>query len=157
MCYIYLMRDNHDLDAILDELISANFREILSHRDFLSILFGRKARTRLGSIKQSLGQRMSIITINGLFKNDEYPTEIIKATIAHELCHFVHGFSSPLPQLSTHPHLGGVVDKELMSRGLGDLLSFQKKWLKIEWQGVVQSNFKATARRRRRVRYIRWF
>lgn len=154
------MRDDRSLIDLLDSIIAINFPEVADHRELLSINFGRRARTRLGSIKQTRGRgKQSIITINGLFREEKYPTDIIRATIAHELCHFVHGFSSPLPQLASFPHLGGIVDKELVSRGLGDLLKFQKRWLKAEWQGIVKANFKPTTRRRRRrARYsLRWF
>lgn len=140
-------------------MILGYFNDVKGHRDLVDISFGRRAKTRLGSIKQTGGlKKRSIITINGLFRDEAIPEEIINATIAHELCHFVHGFSSPLPQLASHPHQGGIVDKELKGRGLGDLLTFQKKWLKTEWPAIVKANFKPVARlRRRRVRYIRWF
>ena len=138
-------------------MITDYFANIKDHRDLVYIAFGRRARTRLGSIKQTGGlEKRSIITINGLFRDEAIPKEIINATIAHELCHFVHGFSSPLPQLVSYPHQGGIVDKEMKSRGLGNLLDFQKKWLKTEWPGIVKANFKPTARRRR-ARFIRWF
>lgn len=153
------MRLNDTLEAILSYQIAQYFPEAAPHRGQISIGFGRKARTRLGSIRQ-IGRfkKQSIITINGLFREETIPEEIITATVAHELCHFVQGFSSPLPQQSAYPHQGGLVDNELKRRGLGDLLKFQKKWLKSEWPAIVKANFKPTIRRARRARFvIKWF
>ena len=108
----------------------------------LFIKFGRKARTRLGSIKKkypkSVFARLSghfetEITINSHFKDAIIPEYVIDAVIGHELCHYVHGFSSPLPQLARHPHKGGIVNNEMSERGMGELEKKQKRWIKQHW------------------------
>lgn len=113
----------------------------------IDILFGRRARTRLGSIRKvfpkSLVKRLSgkfetQIIINGHFKNFEIPEYIIDATIAHELCHYAHGFSSPLPQLSRYPHYGGIVTKEMKKRGFAEIIQKQKVWLKKNWVNYLK-------------------
>ena len=108
----------------------------------LFIKFGRRAQTRLGSIKKkyskSIFARLSghfetEITINGHFKDMSIPEYVIDAVIGHELCHYVHGFSSPLPQLARHPHKGGIVNHEMRERGMGELEKKQKRWIKQHW------------------------
>ena len=142
------MRDNRWLEAKLNQIIRESFQDINICNN-LTIKFGRKARTRLGSIRKQyygsfLNQMMrkydSEILINGLFRNEAIPELIINSTIAHELCHYAHGFSSPLPQLSRYPHSGGIVDSELIKRGLGDDLITQKKWLKAHWVRIIKEN-----------------
>lgn len=149
------MRTNLFLIDRLNTILKTNFPD-LKRGDNIEISFGRKAKTRLGSIKRPRrNSGASLITINGLFAEDFIPVEIIDATITHELCHYVHGFSSPLPQLSRHPHRGGVINSELQKRNLGELLSFQNKWLKEKWPEIVKEHFPPIRRRRkRRIRYI---
>jgi hypothetical protein len=144
------MRNSDFLHSRLSSIAGVHFPEI--DLDLVAIHFGRRARTRLGSIRQLPGTKTSLITMNGLFADEAIPVGIVDATIAHELCHFVHGFSSHLPKLLDHPHRGGVVDKELQNRGLGGLLDYQQKWLKSTWPGIVRANFTPTHRRRRIVR-----
>lgn len=115
----------------------------------VTIVFGQKSRTRLGSIgmegwqgirkgiayksRRSVAQGTSIITITGYFKDSRVPEYVVDATIGHELVHYAHGFHSPHPQLYRYPHQGGIVDSELMRRGMGETLYLQRKWLKQEW------------------------
>jgi hypothetical protein len=61
--------------------------------------------------------KISTILINRLFQLEIVPVEVVDATIAHELTHYLHGFSSPLEQKFSTPHAGGVVTKELKKRG----------------------------------------
>jgi hypothetical protein len=70
------------------------------------------------------------ITINGRFRDEKYPTEMIDHTIAHELVHYAHGFPSPGPRLHRYPHRGGVIDKELEDRNLHHLVMFYNMWVK---------------------------
>lgn len=129
----------------------------VSRPNEIKIEFGRNARTRLGSIRKLTsssrchpefisGSRnkfgmtqhfASQIIITGYFKDERVPEFMIDAVIAHELCHYAHGFSSPLPQLFRYPHQGGAVDHELIKRGLGDILIAQRKWLKTEWKNII--------------------
>jgi len=106
------------------------------------VKFGRPTRTRLGSIK--FGRRKenlpagqagpnTIITVNGHFIDQEIPEFVIDAVLAHELTHYAHGFCSPHDQFHRYPHQGGVVRRELVDRGLKDLLALEKKWVKENW------------------------
>jgi hypothetical protein len=116
------------------------------------IAYGQRARTRLGSIRMSRDKKTSKILINRLFQNEEVPVEIVDVTIAHELTHYLHGFSSPLKQLYRTPHAGGVVDKELKKRGFGATLVMQKKWLAEQWPQFLRAHVPQQRRRRRVVR-----
>lgn len=117
------------------------------------IAYGQSARTRLGSIRMSRDKKVSKILINRLFRHPDVPVEVVQATIAHELAHYTHGFSSPIEQKFSSPHAGGVVTKELKARGFGDELTFQKKWLKQHWSIWLTTYAKQrrpAVRRRRR-------
>lgn len=143
------MRDNAWLENRLDEIWEEYFSDIEKINE-VTIKFGRSARTRLGSIRRktervanSHKNTKSEIIITGYFKDEIVPEYMIDLTIAHELCHYAHGFSSPHPQLMNHPHRGNIVDKELIKRGLGDQLLAQKKWLKDEWPTIVKLKVKS--------------
>lgn len=92
--------------------------------------FGRSSKYRFGSIRLRLSDNSTHIRINGLFRKISVPVEIIDHTLAHELVHYSHGFSSLQPRLHRYPHRGGVIDKELNSRGLEHLVSFYHTWVK---------------------------
>lgn len=144
------MRDNLWLDLKLSEIWEKHFSDI-SRLNEVYIKFGRNARTRLGSIRK-IGKSSTLITITGYFKDERAPEFMIDATVAHELCHYAHGFFSPHPKLSKHPHQGGLVDNELKRRGFGDQLKMQKKWLKDEWPKIIgiRTTFRRRIIRRRR-------
>jgi hypothetical protein len=138
------MRNNSWLTEKLESIWGAYFADV-SRPNEIRIEFGRNARTRLGSIrklpctveKHNTKKFVSQILITGYFKDKRVPEFMIDAVIAHELCHYAHGFSSPLPQLFRYPHQGGAVDYELIKRGLGDILIAQRKWLKTEWKNII--------------------
>lgn len=160
------MRDNAWAENRMNQIWRDHFSDVLQENN-VKIKFGRQARTRLGSIRQvhyrssqrrellnfsanqpaSKNNNPSLITITGYFKDEKVPEYIIDLTIAHELCHYTHGFSSPLPQLFKYPHQGGLVDKELVNRGFGAALREQKKWLKEEWPKIIG----VKVRRRRKI------
>lgn len=94
------------------------------------IAFGRYSRFRLGSIRLDRVNKKSYITISGMFRDPNIPVEVVDHTIAHELCHYTHGFSSPFPRLHKYPHHGGVIKKELESRNLHKLVRAYNLWLK---------------------------
>lgn len=142
------MRTNKDLKHLLEDLLSGPFKD-MPIQNSLTIEFSKRARRRFGSIRMRRDQKVSEIRINGVFRKEEIPVEIIQATIAHELCHYAHGFSSPLPQLYKHPHQGGVIAKELKKRGLDELHQFEKKWVKNIWPKVLTSEFPAPVKRKR--------
>lgn len=125
-------RDNEWLEKKLDFLWSRYFPDVQKVNS-VKILFGRFARFRFGSIsfrKKAFQKGDTTIRITGLFRKPQIPEEVVQYTIAHELTHYAHGFSSPHPQMHKYPHEGGVVNKEMERRGLSNLLSAYKKWLK---------------------------
>lgn len=142
------MRDNEWLESKLEWLIRRYFRD-LEISNQLIIKFGRKAKRRLGSIKKisrskgiisfhrNIFDEPSIITITGYFKDPRIPEYVVMSTIAHELAHYAHGFSSPLAQKFQHPHRGGIVHKELQSRGLCEMEKRAEKWLRKEWASFI--------------------
>lgn len=145
-------RDEQWLEERLAHIWYHHFPDVAQLND-IAIVFGRKSRTRLGSIgmpgwknntsnlhykgKRSFSDGTSVITITGYFMHNEVPDHVIEATIAHELVHYAHGFHSPHEQRYSHPHKGGIVDKELIARGLGELLKRQKSWLKENWHLIA--------------------
>lgn len=127
-----MARDNKWLEEKLDFLWRRYFGDIEKINP-VRIIFGRFAKFRFGSIsfkKTGWKKGNTTIRITGLFSNPKVPQEVVEYTICHELCHYAHGFSSPHPKLHKYPHEGGVVHKEMERRGLGNLLSSYKVWVK---------------------------
>ena len=136
-----MKRDEAWLQLILDKIWDNFFPEVVQHND-VRIVYGRRAKRRLGSIGlDSEDRNTSIITINSIFKRDDIPEFVIEATIFHELTHYAHGFNSPLAQAQAHPHAGGVMRREFAERGLLDLYLQQKRWLKDNWVNIIASEF----------------
>ncbi|MEI7690344.1 MAG: hypothetical protein WCI63_01845 [bacterium] len=152
------MRDDKWLFLKLDEVWDNYFPDVPQDND-VHIVWGRKARNRLGSIKHGdklkNSQQDTIITINSLFKDRQIPEHVITGTIAHELVHYTHGFHSPLEKKYQTPHAGGVVTKELKNRGLEKALKEQKKWLKDNWEVYLNEHLPRKKRIKRRV-ILRW-
>lgn len=123
-------RDDAWLLSRLDHLWSNFFSEVRQVNPIF-IQFGRFSKFRLGSIKMDRLTKYSYITISGMFKDPSVPIEVVDHTIAHEMCHYTHGFSSPKQRLHKYPHHGGVIKKELSKRGLGSLSKAYEKWLKV--------------------------
>ena len=92
--------------------------------------FGRYSKYRFGSVRYEKRAKTTYITLTGMFKDERVPEEVIDQTIAHEICHYAHGFSSPRPRLHKYPHYGGIIKKELNTRGLECLVKAYAKWLK---------------------------
>lgn len=122
-------RDDIWLLSRLDYLWSSYFTNV-SQINPVFIRFGRYSRLRLGSIKLDRLTKKSYITITGRFKDPNIPVAVVDHTIAHELCHYAHGFSSPRQRLHKYPHHGGVIKKELAARGLQQLSVAYGKWVK---------------------------
>jgi hypothetical protein len=101
------------------------------------IRFGRYSKYRLGSIRLEKVAKVSYITITGMFKDERIPTEVVDHTIAHEMTHYAHGFSSAKPRLHKYPHHGGIIKKELESRNMHHLVVAYSKWLK-EYRKTLQ-------------------
>lgn len=145
-------RDNTWLQELLDQVWDSHFADVPQEND-VRILFGRRAKRRLGSIAlDPQDHTVSVITINGLFRSPSIPEFVVLATIVHELTHYAHGFNSPLAQAQAHPHAGGVMRREYDERGLLSLYLQQKKWLKQEWPGILAREFTASASTRRPAR-----
>lgn len=135
------MRTNDFLNERLDFLWDKYFSDI-PKRNNVEIKFGKKAIKRLGSIRKIThknGEFDTLIYINGYFKNLALPSFLIDATIVHELCHYAHGFSSPLPRLCRFPHRGDIVDRELKNRKLDELEAKEQEWLNKYWQKHIDS------------------
>ena len=136
-----MIRDEAWLQQLLDDTWDEHFSDVLQEND-VRIIYGRRAKRRLGSISLDPNDRTtSIITMNGIFKDELIPEFVVVATLVHELTHYAHGFNSPLAQLQSHPHAGGVMRREYDERGLLQLYLDQKKWLKHNWPEVVAREF----------------
>jgi hypothetical protein len=133
-------RDELWLQELLDTTWDAHFAEV-PQANIVRIEFGRKAKRQLGSIRlDRKDPKVTIITMNGIFRDPDVPIEIVEATLVHELIHYAHGFNSPLEQQHKHPHAGGVIRKEYAERGLEQMYLDQKKWLKLNWPSVVENH-----------------
>jgi hypothetical protein len=98
--------------------------------------FGIRARNRFGSIGAQA--RQTIILVNRLFADPFVPIYVVDGTLAHELAHYAHGYGSGLPLLHRDPHRGGVVDKELDRRGLGEINRNAEQWRAAHWDAFYQ-------------------
>lgn len=139
-----LVRDQQWLESRLHQVWQRGFPDMMAPNEVL-IRYGRAARTRLGSIRMSPDKKVSKILLNRLFQHSEIPLEVIDLTIAHELVHYLHGFSSPFEQKFYSPHAGGVVDRELKERGFSRELTFQKRWTKTHWPHVLRAHALSTS------------
>jgi len=126
------MRDNFLLLENTRRLWRQYFSDLPVKNDIL-VLFGRRNKRVLGSIKYNREKQTTCIRLNGHFKNEKIPSYIIYATIVHELVHYFHGFSQPQQKLYRYPHRGGVITKELRKRNLDELEKKTKIWLKKNW------------------------
>lgn len=154
------MRDDEFLEEMLYELWENHFCDV-PRQNLVVIKFGKYSKRQLGSIKLAREgtkikglmkkredelhaqdiQSVTVITITRYFQHDIVPEFIIRSIIAHELCHYTHGFHSPLQKQFDHPHQGNVINKELAKR---DLLEEQVKadiWLKENWLNIVNKRF----------------
>lgn len=144
------MRTDEWLEEQLYEIWENHFAD-MPRTNKVIITFGKHAKRQLGCIKHLQAaptkklakmsdvygpadhNSISLITITSYFKDESIPDIVVKSTIAHELCHYAHGFSSPLPRLYNHPHKHGVVRKELKKRGLDDQYKISQRWIHANW------------------------
>lgn len=149
------MRDNIWLKKRLNFFLQNYFSDI-NLKNKLLIFFGRRARARLGSIQFNPKTRQTVIRITAFFRDKKIPQYVVDATIIHELIHYAHGFSSPLPQAFRYPHQGGIIKTEITKRGLAAYHLKSKIWLKKKWPNYVKSKtkFKRIRKRRRRVSLV---
>lgn len=122
------MRDNNWLLFRLEQIWDKHFSDVLQINK-VYVRFGRHSDTRFGSIRLCIEDNSSHIVITSKFRDESIPEEVVDHTLAHELVHYSHGFSSPHPRLHKFPHKGGIIDKELKKRGLTNLVTYYKKWV----------------------------
>lgn len=137
--------DNQRDQVWLIELFERTLEDYFSDMQRINnirIVFGRRARRRLGSISiDPQNPDISIIRVNGWFKRPEVPEYIVQSVIVHELCHYAHGFNSGADEkIHRHPHAGGVIRSEFEERGLAELYDTQQKWLKQNWPQFIMKN-----------------
>ena len=150
------MRNREFLENLMYELWENHFCDI-PRKNLVVIKFGKYSKRQLGSIKLANGRTkikgliknrkddfltqdeksITVITVTRYFQNEIVPEDIVRATIAHEMCHYAHGFSSPLEKQFNNPHQGRIIDKELKKRGLEQLQKDTDKWLKENWVKIV--------------------
>lgn len=128
------MRDDIWLEDRLEKIWQTLMPEI-SKKNKVTILFKGKWKNKFAHIKK-LKDSSTEIAVNALFRNDKVPEFIIDTAIAHELIHYMHGFQSPYEKKFRHPHKGGVVNRELKSRGFAFLLELEKNWIKDKWDSI---------------------
>jgi hypothetical protein len=130
------LRDDAWLAERVDLLRKVHFADVPQGYPIVT-RFGTRARFRFGSIAARDGQ--TIILVNQLFADPYVPTYVVDGTLAHELAHYAHGFGSGLPRLYRDAHRGGVVDRELEKRGLGDVNARAEQWRKAYWDAFYDA------------------
>ncbi len=147
------MRDDNWLADKMYDLWEDHFEDVPRVNKVL-IKFSKKSKRQLGAIswlqnrtkkidkmleqaEQGDDKRVSLINITAYFQDETIPEHVVLGTIAHEMCHYAHGFNSPLKQIYDHPHKGGVIRKEMTSRGLAGIYKSSRKWLKENWRNYL--------------------
>ncbi|MBI4734044.1 MAG: hypothetical protein HY779_04415 [Rubrobacteridae bacterium] len=125
------MRNDRWLKEKLHAIWSDYYEDVPKKNDVV-IRFSRRCRGRLGSIRL-VDNSVSEIRINGILKDLSIPEYVCDAVVAHELTHYVHGFGSKRPRLYKYPHRGGIVAREMTSRGLGQTHNEAKDWINSNW------------------------
>lgn len=148
------MRDNFWLDSRLNAIWEMLFLDT-PKANKVHIRFKGRSRNKFGHIKM-MRDKSTEIVVNSLFRSSLVPEYIVDLTIAHELVHYMHGFHSPLPRQFSHPHKGGIVDKELKKRGFLEMIRLEKKWVKEQWPNVYLQ-LHPGARQKRVVRRVSLF
>ena len=148
------MRDNFWLDSRLNAIWMMLFDDTPRPNRVL-VRFKGRWKNKFGHIRM-LKDKSTEIAINGLFRSSLVPEYIVDLTVAHELVHYIHGFHSPLPRLFTHPHKGGIVNKELKKRGFSEMIKLERKWVKEQWPNIYLQ-LHPGARQRRTARRISLF
>lgn len=116
--------------SVVHRLLHEHFADLL-HGEPIDVAIGRRAARRLASVKR--GPSGPVITVNPLLLLPDLPPEVLEATIAHELCHIVHGFGTANRTMGLQPHRGGIVDAELNRRGLKNTAQVAKDWCRSQW------------------------
>ena len=122
-------RDDKWLLSRLDCIWNEYFTDVVQ-KNRVFIKFGRFAKYRLGSVRLNRKNQDTYITITSMFRQESVPQAVVDQTIAHELVHYSHGFSSIHPKLHKYPHAGGVVRQEMRQRGMEHLYQAYRNWVK---------------------------
>ncbi|MFA5633640.1 MAG: hypothetical protein WCY00_02500 [Candidatus Dojkabacteria bacterium] len=150
------MRDIKFLEDTLYDLWENHFCDVPRH-NLVLIKYGKFSKRQLGSIKiantrtriKSIlkekkddflvqdHKSITVITMTKYFQSETVPEFVVRAVIAHELCHYAHGFSSPLEKRFDKPHQGGIVKKELEKRGLLEEQERADRWIKKYWKEII--------------------
>lgn len=150
------MRDNNYLQNLMYDVWDEYFSEV-PRKNFVLAKFGKYSKRQLGCIKyahdgtkvKTLLKKfkeeivnqdipsVSIIVLTRYFQDESIPEFLLISTLAHELCHYTHGFNSPLTKQYRYPHQGNIVKKEMIKRGLKEVLEKSEIWLKENWVDVV--------------------
>lgn len=142
---MYYLWENHFVDVPRLNKVIIKFGK-RSKRQLGCIGWLYKSTKRIEVLLKTQGQadnsKTTLINITSYFKDESIPEEVIVGTIAHEMCHYAHGFNSPLNQIYNHPHKGGLIRKELVNRGLEDVYKYSKKWIKSNWHDYLKNNTK---------------
>lgn len=133
------------LETALRDVWTRHFSDVPA-ANAVGIAYCRPSKTRLGWIALSESGLSTRIGINRLLRHREVPEEVAIVTIAHELVHYGHGFGSPLPQRYADPHAGGIVEQELVARGLDVALQRYQDWLMTTWAAFYARRGPAAAR-----------
>lgn len=144
------MRDDEWLNDRLEKVWSLIFPDV-TRLNKVKVRFKGKWKNKFGHIKKI--KEDTEIVVNGLFRSEAVPEYIIDLTLAHEIAHYSHGFSSPHPRKHRHPHAGGVVRRELKARGLGEHLRKERKFIKEEWEQTFKQMCPERKPRRRHFRF----
>jgi len=125
-------RDNAWLNEHLQSIWERHFPDT-PRANPVDIAFAKRWKARLGLITLCEESHTSKIRLNSLLSHPAVPECIATITVAHELVHYAHGFGSTLPRCHRYPHQGGIVEKELIARGLGDTYEEYMEWLDENW------------------------
>jgi len=125
------MRDDQWLAQRLDQIWLLLFPEV-ERKNTVLIRWKGRWKNKFGHIRM-LPSKDTEIVVNMLFKDERVPEGVIDATIAHELVHYMHGFSSPHERKYKHPHAGGIVTRELKKRGFGHVMVLEREFVKKDW------------------------
>lgn len=136
----YSKRDDKWLLYRLDYIWTKHFPD-LDQKNKVYIKFGRFSKYRLGSIKLHPRTRDTHITITAMFRDESIPEAVVDQTIGHELVHYAQGFSSVHPKLHRYPHAGGVVNKEMIDRGMGHLYKSYKEWTRSYRRVLIRHRY----------------
>ena len=124
------MRDDLWLNQRFEKIWDLLFADVKKLNNVV-VRFKGNWRNKFGHIRKLNDD--SEIAVNGAFKDERIPEFMIDLTLAHELIHYMHGFSSPHKRMFRYPHQNKAVDNELKKRGFGYLKRLERKWIKEDW------------------------